>query len=131
MINTMYTTSSLLYSYGIFLILCGIVAVAFIGMKAKTALASGGTSGVIAIAIAYFLKDGNTSFAVAGIVLSVGLLCVFSWRSTKTLHTIFKLIPSQHPDLPGKGIAFLIISLMAMVSLIISMLQILNYAKAD
>ncbi|HEY0742743.1 MAG TPA: TMEM14 family protein, partial [Chryseosolibacter sp.] len=99
----MYTTSSLLYFYGIFLILCGIVAVAFIGMKAKTALASGGTSGLIAIAIAYFMQDGNTSLALAGILVSAGLLCVFSWRSTKTLHTIFKLIPSQHPDLAGKG----------------------------
>ncbi|HEY0743911.1 MAG TPA: hypothetical protein VGD40_20740 [Chryseosolibacter sp.] len=127
----MYTTSSLLYFYGIFLILCGIVAVAFIGMKAKTALASGGTSGVIAIAIAYFISDGNTSLALAGILVSFALLCVFSWRSTKTLHAIFKLIPSQHPDLPGKGIAFLIISLMAITSLIITLLQILNYAKAD
>lgn len=127
----MYNTPSLLYFYGIFLILCGIVAVTFIGMKAKTALASGGTSGVVAIAIAYFMQQGNTSLALVGILVSLGLLCVFSWRSTKTLHTIFKLIPSQHPDLPGKGMAFLIISLMAIVSLVITMLQVLNYAKAD
>jgi uncharacterized membrane protein (UPF0136 family) len=122
----MYSSPSLLYFYGTFLILCGITAVTFIGMKAKTALISGGTSGLLAIAIAFFLSKGYEAMAIFGIVLSVGLLGVFAWRSTKTLQTIFKLIPSQHPDLNGKGIAFSIISLMAIVSVVISMLQILN-----
>jgi hypothetical protein len=116
-----------LYFYGFFLIICGVVSVIFIGMKAKTALASGGTSGVISIAIAYFMSQGIGWTVWAGIFLSIGLLTVFAWRSTKTLQTIFKLIPAQHPDLPGKGIAFLIISLMAIVSLIVTMFQILIY----
>ncbi len=125
----MYSSSSILYLYGTFLILCGITAVIFIGMKAKTALASGGTSGLISIVSAYFLAQGNEALAVFGIILSFALLCVFSWRSTKTLQTIFKLIPVQHADLGGKAIAFLIISLMAIVSVIVTMLQILNFAK--
>jgi hypothetical protein len=124
----MYSTSSVLFFYGAFLISCGIIAVIFIGMKAKTALASGGISGVIALATAYFLST-DSQFAVFGLVLSMGLLGVFSWRSTKTLQAIFKLIPTQHPDLAGKAIAFLIISLMAVVSLVVSMLQILNFSN--
>ena len=122
----MYPTFAILFVYGIFLILCGITAVIFIGMKAKTALASGGTSGVLAMVTGHFIAEGYNSLTIVGIVLSFGLLCVFAWRSTKTLQTIFKLIPSQHPDLPGKGIAFLIISLMAIVSLLVTMFQILN-----
>jgi hypothetical protein len=40
---------------------------------------------------------------------------------------IFELIPSAHADLKGKGIAFLIISLMAVVSLVMFILQIIHY----
>jgi hypothetical protein len=125
----MNPSSSILHFYGAFLILCGIISIIFIGMKAKTALASGGTSGVLSIATGYFFAQGYSWPMLAGILLSSALLCVFAWRSTKTLHAIFKLIPSQHPDLPGKGIAFLIISLMAIVSLFVTMLQILNWAS--
>ena len=122
----MYQSYSLLFLYGVFLILCGIMSVIFIGMKAKTALASGGTSGVVAMATGHFLYQGYEVCVILGIALSLALFCVFAWRSTKTLQTIFKLIPAQSPDLPGKGIAFLIISLMAIVSLLVSLFQILN-----
>jgi Transmembrane proteins 14C len=125
----MQESSHILYFYGAFLILCGIISVIFIGMKAKTALASGGISGILSITTAYMIIHGYDSLMLPGILLSLALFCVFAWRSTKTLHTIFTLIPSQHSDLPGKGIAFLIISLMAVVSLIVTMLQILNCAK--
>jgi hypothetical protein len=117
----------LLYFYGLFLVTCGIVSVVFIGPKAKTALASGGTSGLIAIATAYFSRDYPEGAQVAGIVLSLLLFIVFSWRSCKTLFRIFDLIPGQHADLKGKGIAFLIISLMAVVSITILILQLIHY----
>jgi hypothetical protein len=116
----------LLYVYGAFLITCGIVSIIFIGMKAKTALASGGTSGVISIFIGWLISNGTTGATFAGIFVSGALLIVFSWRSTKTLHKVFELIPSGHPDLKGKGIAFLIISLMAVVSIFVLMLQIVS-----
>jgi hypothetical protein len=35
------------------------------------------------------------------------------------------LIPERHADLKGKGIAFLIISLMAVVSVVVLLLQLL------
>jgi hypothetical protein len=117
----------LLFFYGLFLIACGIVSVIFIGMKAKTALASGGISGIVAIAMGHFLSTGMPAAQVAGIMLSLALFIVFAWRSTKTLFRIFELIPSGDAELKGKGIAFLIISLMAVVSLIVSILQMALY----
>lgn len=116
----------LLYFYGTFLILCGVIAVIFIGLKAKTALMSGGMSGAVNITIGYFISTGSSFGPLLGIVVSLALFIVFSWRSTKTLFKVFELIPSQHPDLNGKGIAFLIISLMAVVSVVVFMLQVVN-----
>jgi hypothetical protein len=116
----------LLAFYGIFLITCGIVSVIFIGLKAKTALMSGGMSGALGLGIAYWSHTGGGLYAaIAGMLLTPALFCVFSWRSIKTLFKVFELIPTAHPDLNGKGIAFLIISLMAVVSLFVFVLQLL------
>jgi hypothetical protein len=118
--------STILAFYGLFLIICGIVSVIFIGLKAKTALISGGTSGALALAIGYWFNHGNPAEAgMAGLMLTLALFCVFSWRSTKTLFKVFELLPTAHPDLKGKGIAFLIISLMAVVSIFVFVLQLL------
>jgi hypothetical protein len=117
----------LLYFYGAFLITCGIVSVIFIGAKAKTALISGGTSGTISLLIGYLISIDVSGAKLAGIILSLALLIVFSWRSTKTLFKIFELIPSANVELKGKGIAFLIISLMAVVSIVVLMLQVISF----
>lgn len=111
--------TSLLTFYGVFLITCGIISVAFIGMKAKTALASGGTSGLVILAMAYLVNQGNSIGTYGGLLISLMLFGVFSWRSTKTLFKIFELLqePTPSAELKGKGIAFLIISLMAVVSI--------------
>ena len=121
--------TSLLYFYGIFLITCGIISVIFIGPKAKTALASGGLSGVISLTIGYLISTNTNGAQVAGIGLSLALFIVFAWRATKTLFKIFEFIASSAPaeDLRGKGIAFLIISLMAIVSMIVLVLQVVEY----
>lgn len=100
-----------------------------IGMKAKTALASGGLSGVIAITIGHFIFEGSAVAQVAGLLVCLMLFIVFCWRSAKTLFTVLDLIPiaigtERHPDLKGKAIAFLIISLMAVVSLMVLLLQL-------
>ncbi len=119
--------STLLFGYGLFLILCGIVSVIFIGMKAKTALASGGLSGLIAMGTGHLVYMQTHWAEIAGILLTLALCCVFAWRSTKTLFKVFELIPAQHEDLKGKGIAFLVISMMAVVSLIVCLLQAVVY----
>lgn len=117
-------TPSLLFYYGTFLILCGVASVSLIGMKAKTALASGGISGVVMITIGHFISQGTAVAPVAGILACLLLFIVFCWRSAKTLFKVLELIPERHPDLKGKAIAFLIISLMAVVSVVVLLLQL-------
>jgi uncharacterized membrane protein (UPF0136 family) len=119
--------SPLLFYYGIFLIICGIVAVSFIGLKAKTALVSGGTSGVIAIAVGHFVSTGATWATAASIAVPLLLLCVFSWRATKTLFTLMEMVRQPHEDFKGKAIAFLIISLMAVVSIFVLLLILVSF----
>jgi hypothetical protein len=119
--------SILLYFYGSFLITCGMVSVVLIGPKAKTALISGGASGVLSLVAGYFVSQQHIWAQWAGIALTFTLFCVFAWRSAKTLFRVFELIPAGHPDLEGKGIAFLIISLMAVVSIYIFVLEILHF----
>jgi hypothetical protein len=119
--------SPLLYCYGTFLICCGASAYAFIGSKAKTALLSGGISGTAALFIAYLISLQTAGAQAAGVLLSLALFTVFSWRSAKTLFRIFELIPRASPELKGKGIAFLIISLMAVVSLFTCIQQIILF----
>lgn len=121
--DQLHFASSLLYAYGAFLLACGAASVVFIGMKAKTALISGGTAGSVSLAIAWLLADGSSGAQVGAFAWPLALFCVFAWRSTKTLHKVFELIPQQHEDLKGKGIAFLIISLMAVVSLLNGLIQ--------
>lgn len=116
--------ASILMFYGLFLIACGIVSVIFIGLKAKTALISGGTSGCISLLIAYLLMNEFGGLWIAGVVFAFALFVVFSWRATKTLFSVLEMIKSNHPDLKGKGIAFLIISLMAVVSIVVVGLQV-------
>jgi len=118
--------ASILYFYGTFLIVCGIISVIFIGLKAKTALISGGTSGAISILIAWLIDSDISGAHIAGLIVPLLLTIVFAWRSTKTLFKIFELIPAQDPDLKGKGIAFLVISLMAVVSVMVVMLQFIH-----
>jgi hypothetical protein len=121
--------TTLLTFYGVFLILCGIVSVIFIGMKAKTALVSGGISGVVALLLAQMVSQSTASGRVGGLLLAFFLFIVFAWRATKTLFKIFELLqaPTPSEELKGKGIAFLIISLMAVVSVVVLILQLLIY----
>ncbi len=121
---------ALLFYYGVFLILCGIASVILIGWKAKTALVSGGLSGVIAITIGHFISQGTAGAQAAGLVVCLGLFIVFCWRSAKTLFKVLELIPERHPDLKGKAIAFLIISLMAVVTVVVLLLQLSFITKA-
>lgn len=123
MMNPLFAPSLLFY-YGVFLILCGIVSVVLIGLKAKTALASGGISGVIAITIGHFIAQGSVIAQIAGILVCLALFIVFCWRSAKTFFKVFELIQERDPDLKGKGIAFLIISLMAVVTVVVLLLQL-------
>ncbi|MFL5730785.1 MAG: hypothetical protein ACJ75J_14955 [Cytophagaceae bacterium] len=117
--------AQILAFYGVFLIGCGIVAVTFIGLKAKTALLSGGMSGGLSILTAWLINQKMPGAQLTGLLLSLAFFIVFSWRATKTLHAIFDMIPSAAEGLKGKGIAFLIIGLMAIVSLMTFAVQLI------
>lgn len=125
----MEQSALLMVVYASFLMFCGITAVIFIGFKAKTALMSGGFAAFLSLGAAYFYHTSASFAPYVGIFVSFALLCVFAWRSTKTLHTLFVLIPEKSPELNGKGIAFLIISLMAVVSVFVTFLQLLNHLQ--
>jgi hypothetical protein len=117
----------LLSFYGIFLICCGIASVIFIGPKAKTALISGGTSGAISVLIAYLISTQTAGAQLAGIIVCLALFCVFAWRSTKTLFKLLELVSLKSEEVNGKALAFLIISLMAVVSMMVLVLQIVHF----
>jgi hypothetical protein len=117
-------TINTLIFYGLFLIICGIVSVVFIGPKAKTALMSGGMSGCMSLFISFLVVKNYKMASYLGIALSFMLFCVFSWRCTKTLYRLFEMLPVSHPELKQKGIAFLIIGLMAIVSIVVLIVQI-------
>lgn len=117
----------LLYTYAAFLICCGIASVIFIGMKAKTALMSGGMAASMSALVGYLISTETAHARFAGILVTLALFCVFAWRSTKTLFTLFSMIPEKSPELKGKGIAFLVIGLMATVSVFVTILQIVSF----
>jgi hypothetical protein len=119
---------ALLFYYGVFLISCGVASVILIGSKAKTALASGGIAGIAAIATGHFVSQGSAVAQVAGLLVCFALFVVFCWRSAKTFFKVLELIPERHHDLKGKSIAFLIITLMAVVSIVVLLLQLSSIA---
>lgn len=116
--------SVLLFVYGLFLISCGILAIVFIGLKAKTALISGGLAGTMAMGAGHLVYTQTSWAPHAGLVLTLALFGVFAWRSTLTLYAVFELSSTKHPDLRSKIKAFLIISLMAVVSVVVTLLQL-------
>lgn len=117
----------ILVFYGLFLISCGIGSVLFIGMKAKTALISGGTSGLISIIVGYLHSFQNTALVTIAILIPLALFIVFSWRSSKTLFKLIELISEKSADVNAKAVAFLIISLMAVVSIFTFAIQLTEY----
>ena len=119
----------ILVFYGLFLISCGIGSVIFIGMKAKTALISGGTSGFISIVVGYFYSLNNMPIVTIAILIPLALFVIFSWRSSKTLFKLIELISIKSPETNSKAIAFLIISLMAVVSIFTFAIQLTEYVN--
>lgn len=119
----------ILIFYGFFLISCGIGSVIFIGMKAKTALISGCSSGLISILVGYFYSLHNIPLVAIAIIIPLALFCVFSWRSTKTLLKLIELISEKSTETNSKAIAFLIISLMAVVSIFTFAIQLTEYVN--
>ena len=108
--NPMFVPSLLFY-YGVFLIVCGIASVTLIGWKAKTALVSGGISGVIAITIGHYFRgvgccascwSARLPGALWSILLAFGQDFVYVVRTNPGTSSGFKRqgdrIPYHKPD---------------------------------
>ncbi|MHC4450516.1 MAG: TMEM14 family protein [Planctomycetota bacterium] len=80
----MKNTALALAGYGIFLILVGLVGFLSNPEKAKTALLSGGTFGLLNIGLGYLALRGWRRSVSAALVLAVFLAIVFSWRTFVT-----------------------------------------------
>lgn len=116
--------NTLFLFYGFFLISCGLAAVLFIGPKAKTALVSGGSFGLLSLCCGYF-HASHPSFVFIELAISVFLFFIFSWRATKTFLVLISFIQTENKDVNLKAIAFLIIALMAITSLMVTTLQLI------
>lgn len=121
-------TVTLLIFYGTFLIVCGATAVILIGKKAKTALISGGLSGLLSFLTAWLIWQREAWGPRAGVILTLVLTLVFAWRGTATFIVLLqKMVTGEKEGLTGKGIAFLIISAMFVVSMIALILQVIFF----
>ena len=121
--------NSILIFYGLFLISCGLVSLIFIGKTAKTALLSGGSTGVISLIVGYNYSLNNIPLVIIAIVIPLFLFFIFAWRTSKTLFKLIELITINSAETKPKAIAFLIISLMAIVSIFTFAIQIIAYIK--
>ena len=87
-------------------------------------------SGGISLLIAYLIFHQVQGAKLGGVIFSFALFIVFAWRSTKTLFSIFDMIEKSQEGIKSKGIAFLMISLMALISLIVFGVQIIHYLNS-
>jgi len=78
---TMKKTSFALAGYGLFLILIGLIGYLSNPEKAKTALLSGGTFGLLNIAFAFLAFRGSRRSVTIALAVAAFLAIVFSWRA--------------------------------------------------
>ena len=75
-------SSSILIGYGLFLILAGLTGYLSNPEKAKTALMSGGTFGVIQIVLGVLCLKGWNAGRKVGIGVAAFLALIFTWRAS-------------------------------------------------
>ena len=101
----MKKTAFALIGYGLFLMLIGLVGYLSNPEKAKTALLSGGTFGLLNIGLGYLSLRGWPRAVPAALALATFLSIVFTWRTIVTW--------SKYADgNPEKWVAALLISSM-------------------
>lgn len=98
--------------YGIFLILVGVAGYLSNPEKAKTALMSGGTFGLISIALSFAMTKFFTLARGAGLVVTLMLAGVFTWRSHASWTAYFG-------GQPEKWFAATLISSMLVASIVV------------
>ena len=121
-------TAYLLAFYGLYLICSGLAGFLFIGKRAKTALLSGGSMGLLALTIGHFMNQHQQWAFWAGLLQTLGLLGVFAWRASAAFLQLrgdeARLLP---PFEKGKAIAFLLISSMFAATLLTLAVQLMFF----
>lgn len=112
--------SILYFFYGLYMIICGIIPFFFVGPSAKSAVVSGLISALLAFACGYFLFQGRLWAFWAGNLLVLFLLGIFAWRASASFIRLVDLIAyGDSFQLPEKALAFLILSSMFLMTLIV------------
>ncbi|MFT2007853.1 hypothetical protein ACMA1I_04195 [Pontibacter sp. 13R65] len=117
----MHPHLSYLYAFfGLFLIGCGIISVLFLGWKAKTALVSGGTFGLLALIAGHFLNQAQSWALYLGVAEAALLTGIFAWRASAAFLTLTKLLQNKDAvAIRQKSIAFIIIATMFLMALFV------------
>jgi len=84
----MQNTAKALIGYGIFLILAGLTGYLSNPEKAKTALMSGGSFGLLNIVFGLLVQRGLHKVVTVGLVVATLLAGVFTWRSIVTWQAV-------------------------------------------
>jgi uncharacterized membrane protein (UPF0136 family) len=119
--------SILFFFYGLYMIVCGIIPLFFLGQAARSAFVSGVVTGGLAIVFAYFLHQGRLWAFWAGNLLAVFLLGIFAFRASASFLRLVDLIAyGDSFQLPEKAVGFLILSSMFLISLIVLCFGVFN-----
>lgn len=117
----------LMLFYGFFLIAIAIITILIVGWNAKTALISGGSMGLLAMTIAHFINKDSRIAMYAGFVQTFGLSFIFGWRALKSLDATLQLVSANSlEEVHTKAIAFIMINLMMVVSVVFTAIQFSN-----
>ncbi|TXK46388.1 hypothetical protein FVR03_10915 [Pontibacter qinzhouensis] len=129
----MHQHLSYLYAFfGLFLIGCGLLSVLVLGWKAKTALVSGGTFGLIALTAGHFLNLSQTWALYVGALEAVLLAGIFAWRASAAFLKLTELLQTHDTQaVRQKSIAFLIIATMFVTALVVLTITATFFADAN
>ena len=83
--------------------------------------------GVIALTFGYFMIQQKKWAFVAGLIQTIFLIGVFAWRGTISFFSVMEIVQNNSGDPFGKGIAFLVINAMFLMSLVVTAIQVMYF----
>lgn len=117
----MHKNISYLYAFfGIFLIVCGFVAVDLAGDQANTALFTGAIGGLLGLTAGHFLNRGKRWGFFLGTIEAGLLTLLLGWRSGTYFIHLLEMVQGQEEPLSTQtaGMAFLLTTAMLVVTLL-------------
>ncbi|MCC9138003.1 hypothetical protein ACFSKU_03860 [Pontibacter silvestris] len=117
----MHKNISYLYAFfGIFLIICGFVAVDLAGEQANTALITGTVGGILGLTAGHFLNRGHRWGFYLGTVEAGILTVLLGWRSGTYFIHLLEMVRGQQEAMSTQtaGMAFLLTTAMLVITLL-------------